>query len=116
VTGSHWSWSPDGRQLAGFSVGAGGPDGFSVFSLQSQQNDKLTDFGTRPVWLSDSRRILFQDRGRLYLVDSRSKKVREALSMPPHDLGNGVVISRDDRVICFSLITTEADIWLMTLE
>jgi eukaryotic-like serine/threonine-protein kinase len=112
-----WSWSPDGRKIAGFKVGAGGPEGISVYSLASRQFEKLTNFGLRPVWLSDSRRILFQDlQTRLYLLDSQSKKVREVLSGKPHDLGNGVTISRDDRLIYFSLIATEADIWLMSLE
>lgn len=112
-----WSWSPDGRKLAGFRVGAGGPEGISVYSLESQQVEKPTNFGYRPVWLSDSRRMLVQDlRAKLYLLDSRSKKVREVMSVAPHELGNGVTVSRDDRLIYFSLITTEADIWLMTLE
>ncbi len=112
-----WSWSPDGRKLAGFKVGVAGPEGISVYSLESQQFEKVTDFGLRPVWLSDSRRMLFQDlRARLYLVDSRSKKFREVLFVTPQDLGNGVTISRDDRLIYFSLVTTEADIWLMNLE
>jgi Tol biopolymer transport system component len=112
-----WSWSRDGRKLAGFRAGAGGPDGISVYSLESRQVEKLTNFGLRPVWLSDSRRILFQEpRAKLYLLDSQSKKVREVLSVAPHELGIGVAISRDDRLIYFSLIATEADIWLMSLE
>ncbi|HEX4950322.1 MAG TPA: protein kinase [Blastocatellia bacterium] len=112
-----WSWSPDGRKIAGFKMGAGGPEGISVFSLESRQLEKLTNFGLRPVWSSDSRRMLFQDlQARLYLLDSQSKKFREVLSGRPHDLGNGVALSRDDRLIYFSLVTTEADIWLMSLE
>src|SRR5262249_25752576 len=84
-----WSWSPDGRKLAGFRVGAGGPEGIAVYSLETRQIEKLTSFGLRPVWLSDSRRLLFQDvRSRLFLVDSRSKKVREVLSAAPRDIGN----------------------------
>ncbi len=69
-----------------------------------------------PVWLSDSRRLLFQNQGKLYLIDSQSKKVRELLSVAPNEFGVGVTISRDDRQVYFSLVTTEADIWLMNLE
>jgi len=112
-----WSWSRDERKLAGFRVGAGGHEGVSVYSLESKQFEKLTNFGLWPVWLSNSRRMLFQDlRSRLYLLNSRSKKVREILSVAPHELGNGVTVSRYDRLIYLSLITTEVDIWLMTLE
>jgi hypothetical protein len=44
------------------------------------------------------------------------KRVRELLSVAPNQLGIGGTISRDDRQIHFSLVTTEADIWLMTLQ
>jgi Tol biopolymer transport system component len=113
-----WSWSPDGRRLAGWQGRAegGGLRGILVYSLETQQYEKLTDFGSEPVWLSDSRRMLFQDQGRLYLLDSQSKKAHEVLSVTPHTVGYAVTLSRDDRQIYFSLVTTEADVWLMTLE
>ena len=111
-----WSWSPDGRKLAGNKLPAGAPNSILVYSLETQHYEQLTDFGRDPVWLSDSRRLLFQHQGKLYLIDSQSKKVRELLSVAPNEFGNGVTISRDDRQIYFSLATTEADIWLMNLE
>jgi len=39
-------------------------------------------------------------------MDSQSRKVREVLSVALHNLGNGVAVSRDDRLIYFSLVTT----------
>ncbi|MCA1636448.1 MAG: hypothetical protein LC802_22855 [Acidobacteria bacterium] len=113
------SWSPDGRKLAGWrGIGRGAPGrpaGILVYSFESQQYEKLTDFGGGPVWLSDSRRLLFDSQGKLYLIDSQSKKVREILSVAPSRF-QFVTLSRDDRQIYFSLVTTEADIWLMNLE
>jgi len=111
-----WSWSPDGRKLSGNKLPAGAPISILVYSLETQHYEQLTDFGRNPVWLSDSRRLLFQHQGKLYLIDSQSKKVREVLSVAPNEFGNGVTLSRDDRQIYFSLVTTEADIWLMNLE
>ena len=114
-----WSWSPDGRKLAGHLPHSQGPlSGIVVYSLDSQQYEKLTDIGSFPVWLSDSRRLLFQgtDRHKLYLIDSQSKKFHEVLSVAPHEFGNGVTLPRDNRLIYFSLLTTEADIWLMTMD
>src|SRR5207237_1053170 len=107
------SWSPDGRRLAG---GRRPGAGIVVYSLESQQYEKLTDVGRSPVWLSDSPRLLFLSQSKLYVIDSESKKIHEVLSVAPHDFGNGVALSRDNRLIYFSLVTTEADIWLMTLE
>jgi hypothetical protein len=46
----------------------------------------------------------------------RPKKVRELFSVAPNGFNTGVTISRDDRQLYFSLLTTEADIWLMNLE
>ncbi len=109
-----WSWSPDGRKLAEHQ--GRGNAGIIVYSFDSQQYEKLTDFGSFPVWLSDSRRLLFQDQSKLYLIDSQSKKSHEVLSVAPHEFGNGVTLPRDDRMIYYCLLTTEADIWLMTLE
>lgn len=111
-----WSWSPDGRKLAGNILRTGASDGILVYSLEAQHYEGLTDFGRSPIWLSDSRRLLFQHQGKLYLIDSQSKKVREVLSVAPNEFGLGATISRDDRQIYFSLVTTEADIWLMNLE
>jgi len=111
-----WSWSPDGRKLAGNRLPVEAPVSTLVYSLETQQYEQLTDFGRAPVWLSDSRRLLFLHQGKLYLIDSQSKNVRELLSVSPNEFGFGVTISRDDRQLYFSLVTTEADIWLMTLE
>jgi hypothetical protein len=60
--------------------------------------------------------LLFQHQSKLYLIDSQSRKIHEVLSVAPHDFGVGVALPRDDRQIYFSLVTIEADIWLMTLE
>ena len=112
-----WSWSPDGRKLAEIQERSRAPPaGIVVYSLDSQQYEKLTDFGSFPVWLSDNRRLLFQQQDKLYLIDSQSKKIHEVLSVAPHEFGIGVTLPQDDRLIYFSLVTTEADIWLMTLE
>jgi Tol biopolymer transport system component len=113
-----WSWSPDGRKLAGALLK---PDGVSVvglgiYSFESQQFERLPQIGYNPVWLGDSRRLLAQDhRGRLYLIDTQSRKSREVLSVAPHSLA-GMTLSRDNRLMYLSVRTSEADIWLATLK
>jgi hypothetical protein len=49
-------------------------------------------------------------------VRALSLTVHEVMSVAPHDFGFGVTLHRDDRLIYFSLLTNEADIWSMTLE
>jgi Tol biopolymer transport system component len=109
-----WSWSPDGRRLAEHQ--GRGNAGIVVYSFDSQQYERLTNFGSFPVWLSDSRRLLFQDQRKLYVIDSETKKFHEVLSIASNEFGNGVTLPKDDRLIYFSLLTTEADIWMMTLN
>lgn len=109
-----WHWSPDGEKLAGFMQRDDGRfSGIAFYSFKTQTYTKLTDFGMDPVWLSDSRRVLFNQEGRLWMVDSADKKTREVLSVAPQEIGRrGFALSRDDRTIYFSLATTESDIWL----
>jgi len=111
-----WSWSPDGKKLAGMHTTKAPTSGIVVYSLESQRYEQLTDFGGQPVWLSDNRRLLFQDQGKLYLIDSQTKKYHEVLSIAPGEFGNGVTLPRDNRLIYFTQLTTEADIWLMTIK
>ena len=113
-----WSWSPDGRKLAGFEQREDGSSaGVVEFDLESRTFTKVSDFGADPVWLSDSRRLLMHYRGRIYLLEAPGKAPREILSLAPHDISpRGFSLSRDDRTIYFSVSTTEADIWMATFD
>jgi hypothetical protein len=69
------------------------------------------------MWLADSRRLLFQHQGRLHIVDSGSKRVRQVLSVSPHEISaRGYGITRDNRTLCVSVAASEADIWLVDLK
>jgi len=75
------SWSPDSSRLAGTLRAAGkSAAGIALFTFQSQEYEQLTEFGVHPVWLSDSRRLLFENRGKIMLVDRRSGDVSEVYS------------------------------------
>ena len=112
------SWSPDGRQLAGGRMGDDGSfQGIVTYSLGSQEFRQLTEFGHVPRYLSDGQRLLFNHEGKLYLVDSRTKKVHEVLSVTPNELSPWHFgLTRDDRLIVFSMAVTESDIFLASSE
>jgi hypothetical protein len=111
-----WSWSPDGRKLAGWLRNREDPhSGIFLYSLDSKQFEKLTDFGNRPVWLSDNRRLLFFYHDKLYLLDTRSGKTKELLSTAPDQI-QGLTVSRNSNLICFSIDIAEADIWVATFQ
>jgi Tol biopolymer transport system component len=109
-----WSWSPDGRTLAGF---LNRDDGVALYSPESRAFRRLTDRGSDPVWLSDSRRLLFLNKGKISLLDSASGGSKEIVSVSPEEISRrGFAVSRDDRRIYFSVTKTEADVWMAVFE
>jgi Tol biopolymer transport system component len=109
-----FSWSADGRRLAVSQrrdTTVGSSAGISIYNFDSRTLDRLTEFGTTPRWLSDDRRLLFSHQDKVYLVDSRSRNVHEVLSASPNTVGS-LSLSRDDRLLVYTIRITEADIWL----
>ena len=89
--------------------------GIVVFSLDTDELERLTDFGERPVWLNDSRHLIFLHEDKVFLVDSLTMEVNEVLSVAPHRL-QSIGISSDNKEVYFSLSTTESDIWFASLQ
>jgi serine/threonine protein kinase/Tol biopolymer transport system component len=104
-----WSWSRDGRVLAGHS------GGIVTYNLATRTFQQLTDYGERPVWLSDHRRLAFMDSQKIYVLDTATRRVAEVYSAAPHRL-QSFLLSADDRTIVVALAITEADIWLASLR
>jgi Tol biopolymer transport system component len=108
------AWSPDGLRLAGQDGLAA--RGIIVYSLQSRSFDRLTDFGGYPVWLPDSRRVMFVAGGRdFHVVDTRSRKVEKVFSVH-RDIIGPPQLTRDGREAYFTRRVTEGDIWLLSLS
>lgn len=110
------SWSPDGKTLAGYMVSAGtGESGIFAYSFETRRYEKISDVGVFPVWLGDNRRLLFYQKDKIYLLDSKTKKPEEILSIAPNRLKR-ITISKDNRTVFYSLQKTEADIWLGSFD
>lgn len=119
---SSWStpgaWSPDGRRV---TVDAA-HGGFAVYSLETRRYFWLLDVGYSLRWLKDSRRLLFVDRvypgegGRIRLMDTETKQHSAVLSLAEGEVLWGLGLSPDNRVLYFTVQTSEADVWLLTLK
>ena len=110
-------WSPNGELLVGIFTGMQGDiPGIVVYSFQSRLYEKITDSGSAPSWLSDSRRVLFSAKGKLMLADTKTRKVRELLSPVPGKSFDVPLAATDDRMIYFSQTSIGSDIWMMTLH
>jgi len=111
------SWSPDGEKLAGdLRQVQDLSSGIVVYSLRSRMYRRLTNVGSWPVWLSDSRRLLFLNNDEILLIDSQSGRVRKVFSYARYDTGQAFGLSRDDRWIYFTVAVKEADVWLMSQQ
>ena len=108
------AWSPDGERLAGQAGLAA--RGILTYSLRSHTFDRLTDFGGYPVWLPDSRHLMFVSSGHdFYVADAHSKSVQKVFSVQ-RDIIGPPQLTRDGRQAYFSRRVTEGDIWLLTLK
>jgi serine/threonine protein kinase/Tol biopolymer transport system component len=108
------SWSPDGQWIAGQNGYT--TLGVLVYSVATNTYERVLDFGEWPVWLPDSRHILFVSRGReFHLLDTRTRTNRVIYSSPRDTLGPPR-LSRDGRVAFFSRRVTEADVWTSRLS
>ncbi|HYN06073.1 MAG TPA: protein kinase [Vicinamibacterales bacterium] len=113
-----WSWSPDGKKLAGVRhLPSGAHAGIGVYDLESKTYDWLTDFGDWPLWLNDNRHLIMVNRGKILLIDSRTSKVQPVLVVTDEDVDIGSPgLARDNGTIYFTTVAAEADVWLLSFE
>ena len=111
-----WEWSPDGAHLLGWLPP--GPQikqrGIVVYSFATQRYDLLTNVGMFPVWLNDNRRVLFREWINFYLLDRVSGKWEKIYTLKGADQIGQHALSRDNRRLYFTNVSSEADIWMVT--
>ena len=94
----------------------GGAKGIVSYTFASKTYERVTDFGEWPVWLPDSRRVLFVTGGKEYWVVDTSTKQKEKVFSVTRDIIGPARLTRDGRAAFFPRRVTEADIYLLTFE
>jgi Tol biopolymer transport system component/DNA-binding winged helix-turn-helix (wHTH) protein len=109
------AWSPDGKWVMGRRYGVDGQriPGILVHSIERGTYHELAEFGDWSAWLSDSERLLFSDRGKLYLAH-RDGGFRELASLSGQI--QSLALAADDSTIYFTRSDDESDVWLVTLK
>jgi eukaryotic-like serine/threonine-protein kinase len=112
------SWSPDGRRLAGVAQRENGASlpGIVVYSLDTGRYERLNDRGEAPVWLRDSRRLLYLDGGRVFLFDGRTRQERKIEAPPPGSTYTKAGVSPDGESLFLVRSTDEGDVWRLTMQ
>jgi Tol biopolymer transport system component len=123
-----YSWSPDGKWLAGdgWRKDASVLKGVFLYSFDSGKFEKLVEAeplraGCNPIWLADSRTLLYtskvsNERNEIFMIDRVSKKSTKIYSPPPSTIIDSLSISKDNRTIFYMHPNPEGDIWLMTMK
>jgi serine/threonine protein kinase len=106
-----YSLSPDGRDLTGTALGADGRDhGVYVFSLASSRYRRIGDLDGFPNWISSQWLAVGTSSGLVQLVNVQSGAVRQLVD------GSGATASANGRWLEYVDVSTEADVWLATLD
>lgn len=107
-------WSSDANKFTIYlRTLNGGPPGIGFYSIAPERVEQLSNGGDFPLWLNDNRRLIYMNRGSLWLVDTETKKSRTLLSVQPNNI-HTFSLSRDNRRLCYTLRTSESDIWILS--
>jgi hypothetical protein len=90
--------------------------GIVLYSLKDKTYDRLTDFGSSATWLPDNRRLVFDWKGELYLLDRVTKATRPVYSVRPPEKLRWARLCADGRQLFFLRSIDEADIWMAELK
>jgi len=105
-----WDWSPDGDKLSG--TFSGSPMRAGYYSLSERRFYPLTEATYYPMWLPDSRRLVFANRGMLYGIYIPTRKISEIVKIPQGEMG-GLGVSKDGSLIYYVVVEEESDIWML---
>jgi eukaryotic-like serine/threonine-protein kinase len=113
-----WTWSPSGTWIAANRVlkPSGEHMGIAIYNTIDHRYQDVSDSGEDPMWLKDDRTVLFLHDGTLKTIDRVTKRSREVLSLKPSVVFSLGQLSRDNRFVYYSLLTREADVWLMNVR
>jgi eukaryotic-like serine/threonine-protein kinase len=105
-------WAPDGKRIAAHESPGGG---IWTYTIARKQWERIASEGIYPRWLPDSERLVASSNGRIVLVDTRSRTVRELYTDPGRRISY-VTPSADGRRLYFTSSFTGADVWLMRFD
>ncbi|HMS42379.1 MAG TPA: hypothetical protein PKE69_19250, partial [Pyrinomonadaceae bacterium] len=112
-----WSWSPDGKKIAGWSGNELDIETAELYLYSTENNsyEKVSDNFNRPAWLADNIHLIGTVGNKISVINTQTKQIREIFSLEPQFI-NSPAISPDNRRIAFSTGTIEADIQMLSLK
>jgi Tol biopolymer transport system component len=108
---SPFSWSPDGRRLAGIL-----PEGVAVYSLAQKRYEVVASRGSRPVWMRTRPRILYLKDGSVFALNPDTRETQELLAPPKGSNFIDVDLGPEDRSLVTVRWLDEGDVWMLSFE
>lgn len=109
------SLSPDGKYIVGNKqkIISGDLAGMFIYSIVDKSYKKISDSGMDPVWLNDSKRILYSEKGSFYIMDTGSGKSKLIYNVNKNFISTSrmFVLSPDNKTIYYIKEEKESDIW-----
>ena len=110
-----WDWSPDGTMLAGV-LAKGDKRHVGYYSFETGKYEiVIPNSNEITSWLPDNRHLIYSDRGKIFIVNIKTKVVRELFSNPQVDIRSPFV-SRDGKLLYYTAANLESDIWMLELS
>ncbi len=111
--------SPDGNYIAGNreDKNDGSNKGILVYSVIRKNYKMISESGNQPLWLNDSKRILYINNNKFFIINSEtgvSHFVYDPKLVFP--AFNCIVLSPDNRFIYYVKEEKESDIWMGYLK
>ncbi|MGA9295321.1 MAG: protein kinase [Ignavibacteriaceae bacterium] len=112
------SVSPNGNYIAGTGIDKiGNYISIITYSLVDKSYKKVSNTGMGPIWLKDSKRILFLDNDKFYILNIITGD-KKFIYDPQRSVPNGwsYYISPDNKWIYFVKREKESDVWMGYLQ
>lgn len=116
-----WKWSSDGKRLGCVVLPTGSRQiAIAVYSFATDNApsklELLVENADYPALVNNGRHVVYAAENRLFVVDIETKQSRELVVPEPNQTPEYPVLSPDNRMLYYSLATTEADIWMATIQ
>jgi Tol biopolymer transport system component len=110
------SWSGDGERIAGniSRLDRSIPEGIGVYLVSSGTYERWTSRGMNPVWLHQSRRLLYTEGKAIHAFDARTHESWLVLAPPPSSAYLSMSTGPGDHDLFVVRTVDEGDIWLLT--
>ena len=106
-----WDWSPDGNLLIGTFMSEN-IKALAYYSFKTQKYQTISDKAEIPMWLSDSRRIVFAHKNKISILDVFTGQEKEIPFSQSEEISTAS-ISRTNDLLYFTVSSNESDIWML---